>query len=93
MKKLSLLFIFCMVSMLAFAQAQSPNYLGSGFSDNDAPPPGGTQEPPRDSAKGRYAARGHDRTPYSIQRGVGLSSSKGSCKTLTTNRRPALKAV
>ncbi len=40
MKKLSLLFVLCMVSMLALAQAQSPNYLGSGFSDNDAPPTG-----------------------------------------------------
>jgi hypothetical protein len=58
MKKLSLLFIFCMVSMLAFAQAQSPNYLGSGFSANDAPPPGGTQELPRDSVGGGTTQQG-----------------------------------
>lgn len=37
MKTLSLLFILCMVSMLTFAQIQSPNYLGSGF---DQAPPG-----------------------------------------------------
>src|SRR5271166_5814460 len=47
MKKLTLLFIVCMVSMLASAQTQSPNYLGNGF---DAPPPGletdeGTTQP------------------------------------------------
>lgn len=33
MKTLSLLFILCMVSMLTFAQIQSPNYLGSGFNE------------------------------------------------------------
>ena len=37
MKKLSLLFVLCMVSMLAFAQNQSPNYLGS---RSDEVPPG-----------------------------------------------------
>jgi len=40
MKKLTLLFILCMVSMLAFAQSQSPNYLGDGVSADDAPPTG-----------------------------------------------------
>lgn len=40
MKKLSLLFILCMASMLAFAQNQTPNYLGDGVSANDAQPTG-----------------------------------------------------